>query len=99
MRFKMAIREGKTLFRLFKVPLPSESTKDILYLERTTNAYRKISLDGMELKVPGVNPYEEVELRMVPDDETGLTDIRFRYKGNLFVTRKIKTADLKRVYS
>lgn len=77
-RFERAIREGKTLFRPFKVPYPYESTKDIFCIkeERTTNAYRRVSLDGIELKVPGADPYEKVELRMVPDKETGLTEIR-----------------------
>jgi hypothetical protein len=99
MRFRRAIQEGKTLFLPFKVPLPYESTKDIFCLrqERTTNAYRKISLDGMELKVPGVNPYEKVELRMVPNEETGLTDIRFWHKGKLIVTQRIRNTDLKRI--
>jgi hypothetical protein len=99
MRLRRAIKEGKTLFRPFKVPWPYESTKDIFCLrqERTTNAYRKISLDGMELRVPGVNPYEKVELRMVPDEETGLTDIRIWDKGKLVVTQRIRSADLKRV--
>jgi len=98
-RFRRAIKEGKTLFRPFKVPLPFESTKDIFCLrqERTTNAYRKISLDGMELKVPGVNPYEKVELQMVPNEETGLTDIRFWHKGKLIVTQRIRNTDLKRI--
>jgi len=99
-RFRKAIKEGKTLFRPFKVPSPYQSTKDIFCLreERVINAYRKVSFEGMELKVPGVNPYEKVELRMVPDEKTGLTDIRFWYKGKLLGTQKIKNTMLKRVH-
>lgn len=99
-RFRRAIKEGKTLFRPFKVPSPYQSTKDIFCLreERVTNAYRKISFEGMELKVPGVNPFEKIELRMVPDEKTGLTDIRFWHKGKLLGTQKIKNTMLKRVH-
>lgn len=99
-RLEKAIREGKSLFRPFKVPSPYESTKDIFCIreERTTDAYRKVSIDGIELRVPGVDPYEKVELGMIPDKETGLTEIRFWHKGKLLGTQKIKSKDLKRMH-
>jgi len=99
-RLEKAIREGKTLFRPFKVPSPYESTKDIFCIreERTTDAYRKVSIDGIELRVSGVDPYEKIELRMIPDEETGLTEIRFWHKGKLVGTQKVKSKDLKRVH-
>ena len=40
----------------------------------------------------------KVELRMIPDKETGLTEIRFWHKGKLLGTQKIKSKDLKRVH-
>lgn len=100
LRFEKALKEGKSLFRPFKVPSPYESSKDIFSIreERTTDAYRKISIDGIELKVPGVDPYEKVDLRMIPDEETGLTEIRFWYNKKLIGTQRIKTSELKRVY-
>lgn len=52
----------------------------------------------MELKVSGVNPYEKVELRIVPDEEKGLTEIRFWYHAKLVGTQKIKNTLLKKVY-
>ncbi len=64
---------------------------------RTTNAYRKISINGIELRVPGVDPYEKIDLRMVPDQETGLTEIRFWHNGRLLSTQKVKTSHLTRV--
>lgn len=99
-RFERAIQEKKALFRPFKVPYPYESTKDIFCIkeERTTNAYRRVSFEGIELKVPGVNPYERVELRMVPDEKTGLTEIRFWYKGRLVGTQKLKNTELKSMH-
>jgi hypothetical protein len=96
MRLERALHEGKTLFRPFKLPFPYESTKDVFSLRdtRTTNAYRKISLNSMEIRVPGVDPYEKVDLRLVPDAETGLTEIRFWHAGKLVSTQKVRTSDL-----
>ena len=97
-RFERALNEKKTLFRPFRLPSPYESTKDIFCLreKRITNAYRKISFEGIEFKIP-VNPYEEVELRMVPNEITGLTDIRFWDKNKLVATQIIKNTCFKRV--
>lgn len=99
MRFDRALEEGKSLFRPFKLPLPYESTRDIFCLRstRVTNAYRKISINGIEFRVPGVDPHEKVDLRMIPDQETGLTEIRFWHSGKLLSVQKIKTSDLTRV--
>lgn len=98
-RLERAIEEGKTLFRPFELPFPYESTKDIFCLRdmRTTNAYRKISLNGIEFRVPGVDPYEKVDLKIVPDQEAGLTEIRFWHNGKLVSTQKVQTASLNRV--
>ena len=52
----------------------------------------------MDLKVPGVNPYEKVKLRMIPDEGTGLAEIRFWYKDNLVGTQKIKNTLFQRVH-
>lgn len=99
MLFERAITEGKSLFRPFQIPAPYESTKDIFCIkeERTTDAYRKISINGLELKVPGVDPYEQVELRMVPDKETGLTEIRFWHGIKFIGIQRVKSTDLKKM--
>lgn len=100
LHLERAITEAKSLFRPFQVPSPYESTKDIFCIreERTTNAYRKVSIDGIELKVPGIDPYEKVELRMVPDEDTGLTEIRFWHEEKLRDVQKIKISDLKSLH-
>ena len=96
MRLERALREGKTLFRPFKLPFPYESTRDIFCLRdtRTTNAYRKISFNGIEFRVPGVDPREKVDIRIVPGPENGLAEIRFWHNGRLMSTQKIKASDL-----
>jgi hypothetical protein len=98
-RLEKAIQEGKTLFRPFKIPFSYESTGDIFCLRdtRTTNAYRKISFNGTEFRVPGVDPYEKVDLKIIPDTESGLAEIRFWHNGRLMSTQKIKTSDPARV--
>jgi hypothetical protein len=98
-RFERAIQEKKTLFRPFQLPYPYQSTKDIFCIkeERTTNAYRKVSFEGIEFKV-GVNPHEKIELRMAQDEKTGLTEIRFWHKNRLVGIQKIKSAELKSLY-
>jgi hypothetical protein len=95
-RLEKALEEGAALFRPFKVPFPYESTHDVFCLRdsRITNSYRKISLNGIELRVPGVDPHEKVDLRMIPDSEKGLTEIRFWHNGKLVSTQKIKTSSL-----
>jgi len=95
-RLEKALREGKTLFRPFRLPFPYESTRDIFCLRdtRTTNAYRKISFNGIEFRVPGVDPHEKVQVRIVPGPEEGLTEIRFWHNAKLVSTQKIKTTDL-----
>lgn len=96
-RFERAVKDAHHLFRPFKVPFPFESTKDIFCIkeERTTNAYRKVSIDGIELRVAGADPHQNIELRMVPDPTTLLTEIRFWSKGKLMDIQKVKTADLR----
>ena len=78
-RFERARKEGQSLFQTFKLPVPYESTKDLFSLreKRTADAYRKISFGKIEFKIQGVNPHDEVELHLIPHEETGLTEIRF----------------------
>lgn len=78
-RFSRAIREKKSLFKDFTIKPPFKSVKDIFCLraKRLVNAYRKISIKGCELKVPSVRPRQEVELRMYPDLDKGITEVRF----------------------
>ena len=76
------------------------NTKDLFSLreKKTANAYRKVSFGKIEFKVPGVNPYDEVELHMIPNEQMSLTKIRFWHKGKLAEIQNIKSADLKRVH-
>jgi len=95
-RFRNAIKNNQTMFREFKLEPPFQSAKDIFCLRatRTVDSYRKISLKGLELKVPGVLPKQDVELRMVPDFNTGLAEIRFWHNKRYVGFQKVKITDL-----
>ena len=67
-------------------------------MERTVNAYRKISINKLELKVSGTPIREQVQLRIIPDKESGLAEIRLWYNNKLVGTQKIKNEDLNLVH-
>jgi hypothetical protein len=98
-RYERAIKENQSLFKSFNLPKPYEHVNDIFCLraERIINAYRKISLDGLELKVPKGVPRDKVQIRLVPDEKTGLTDVRFWVDNIYLGNYKIKSCELKLV--
>jgi len=95
-RFQRAKREGKSLFRDFVIPSPYTSTKDIfsLRVKRTVDAYHKISINNLKLKVHKAPLREQVELRIVPDEKTGVSEVRIWYKDTLTDVYHIKNSDL-----
>jgi len=99
-RFERAIKEKKTLFREFKIKPPFLSTKDIFCLkdERTVDAYHKISINNLQLKVQGAPIREKIQLRMYPNMETGLVEVRFWYKNKLIEVYNVKNSDINLVH-
>jgi hypothetical protein len=99
-RFYNALETKKTLFRPFVPPPPFESTKDVfcLRVERMINSYRKVSLNNLELKVSGVPLGARVQMRIVPDKDTGIAEVRFWYKDRLVDIQKVKNEDLNLVH-
>ena len=95
-RFYRAFDEKKSLFREFVIPSPFISTKDIFALrdDRVVNAYRKISINNLELNVSGVPLRERVYLRITPDKNSGLSEIRFWYNKKLVGVQKVRNEDL-----
>src|SRR5262249_12895146 len=65
LRFQRAQKEKISLFRQFAVKPPFLSVKDIfcLRMDRIADGYRKISLQTNQLKVNGVDPGDNVNLR------------------------------------
>ena len=97
-RFHNALKNKKSLFRPFNIKPPFISTKDIfcLRLKRTINAYRKVSIKNLTLRVNG-NPQDDVELRIYPLNKI-ISEIRFWCNGKLIDVQKIKNIDLKGVH-
>ena len=94
-RFQRALEEKKSLFREFKLKPPFQSTKDIfcLRLQRTTDSYRKISINNLVLRV-NADPYEIVELHIYPLNAY-IAEVRFLCNGKLVDAQKVKISDIK----
>jgi len=100
LRFKRALDEKRSLFREFRVPPPFLSSKDIFSLraERVVNPYRKISFNNLKFRIPGVPIRDTVQLRIIPDKESGLAEIRFWWDNKLVSIQKVKNEDLNLVH-
>jgi hypothetical protein len=68
LRFQRAMKLRQSLFREFKVKPPFRSVKDIfcLRLERTADAYRRITLNNLQLPIHGANPADRIQIRLYP---------------------------------
>ena len=99
-KFQRALRERRSLFREFTIRPPFKSSKDIfcLRVERMVNSYRKISINKLELRVPSAPLHDRIQLRITPDKESGLSEVRFWHKGELLGIQKVKNSDLNLVH-
>lgn len=99
-RFENAIKNNKTLFRKFTIRPPYLSHRDIFCLreERTVDAYRKISIDNLQLKIQNAPIGEKLQLRIYPDIAKGIAEIRCWQGGKLIDTINVKLSDLKSVH-
>jgi len=99
-RFERAIREKKSLYREFVIPSPYTSLKDIFCLraKRVVDAYHKISIHNLKLKVHKAPLRKEVELHIAPDEETGIAEVRIWYKDILCDVYYVKNSDLNLVH-
>jgi len=95
LRLKRALKTN-SLFREFKLPAPFVSTKDIfcLRVERTIDAYRRVSLNNLKFNVKNAMPSTPVTLRIYPLNNT-VSEVRFWCKDKLVDVQKAKTADLR----
>jgi hypothetical protein len=98
-RFQRAQKEKISLFRQFAVKPPFQSVKDIfcLRMDRIADGYRKISLHTAQLKVNGVDPGDNVNLRIYPLGK-GLCEVRFWCKEQLVDVQRIKSSDFKGIH-
>lgn len=99
-RFEKALTDNRSLFNPLKIIQPDQNLNDIFCLraQRIVDAYRKVSLTGLEIKVPGGLPRQTVDLHIRPDMETGISEVRFWQKDKYLGSQKVKTDDLKIVH-
>jgi transposase len=85
-RFNRAKQESNSIFRPLSLPKPYTSPKDVFCLRevRTVNGYRRISLSNHTIQIPGVEPYQEVEIHLVPHTAKQLMETRI-WSGNRMV--------------
>ena len=58
------------------------------------NSYRKVSINNLELRVPKAPLHERIQLRITPDRESGLSEVRFWYKDEFLGSQKVRNSDL-----
>jgi hypothetical protein len=99
LRFQNALRDKQSLFREFAIKPPFQSIQDIfcLRLNRTINAYRKISLNNLQLKVNNASPRNEVNIRIYPTTG-GIAEVRFWCNDKLIDVQRLKNSDLDGVH-
>ncbi len=78
-RFERARKENRSLFRPFALPKPYSSARDVFCIrqKRVADGYRKISLVGQAIQIPGIQPRDDVELHLVPLENKNQVEIRF----------------------
>ncbi|MDR1940808.1 MAG: hypothetical protein LBQ47_00575 [Endomicrobium sp.] len=87
------------MFRNFYIPKPFISKKDIFSLRfnRRTDGYRIISLKTLNLKVNGVDPYDDIEIRLYKLNND-LSQLRFWRKNILLDVQVAKNSLLKGIH-
>jgi len=82
-RFQRALREKRFFFREFTTSPPFKSVKDIFCLRvvRMVNPYRKVCINNLKLKVSSAPLHEKMQLRIIPDRESDLSEVRFWHES------------------
>lgn len=99
LRFEKARNENRSLFRPFVLPSPFTSVKDVFCIryKRVSDGYRKISVGGHLLLIPGIEPRDEVDLHFVPDENKNQVEIRFWASGKLVHTANLPISSLNKM--
>jgi hypothetical protein len=58
------------------------------------DSYRKVSINNLELKVPAAPLHEKIQLRIIPDKESGISEVRFWYEDEFLGSQKVRNSDL-----
>ncbi len=58
------------------------------------DSYRKVSINNLELKVPSAPLHENIQIRISPDKDSGVSEVRFWHRDNFLGMQKVKNSDL-----
>ena len=96
LRFEKAQNENRSLFRPFSLPKPFTSIKDVfcIHHQRIADGYRKISIGGYSLQIPGIEPREDVDIHLVPDETKSQVEVRVWASGRLVHTATLPIASI-----
>jgi hypothetical protein len=96
-RFEKAQKENRSLFRPFSLPKPFTSLKDVFCIRhhRVADGYRRVSIVGQSIQIPGITPREEIDLHFVPDESRNVVEIRFWALGKLVHTANLPIDSVK----
>ena len=85
LRFNNAKRTGNSLFRLFSLPKPYISSKDVFCLRetRTADGYSRISLFNHHIHLPQIPPHEDVDIHLIPDPTRQILEIRIWWNARM----------------
>lgn len=94
-RLQKALHEKRSLFRKFLIPPPFQSAKDIfcLRLERTVDAYCRVSINGKFRSVNYANPGDVLSVRFYPTTDS-VTELRYWRGERLLDVQRLKTSEL-----
>ena len=62
------------------------------------NAYHKISINNLELRIPNVPIHDRIQLRIIPDKESGLSEVRFGNKDQFLGAQRVKNSEFNIVH-
>jgi hypothetical protein len=95
LRFENARKNGNSFFRLFSLPKPYTSPKDVFCLHgsRIVNGYRRIALFNQDIEVPHVPVREDVEFHLIPDLVRQAPEVRIWFEHKMVHSLSIALAD------
>ncbi len=94
-RFEQTQQAGNSLFRLFSLPKPYTSPKDIFCLRdtRTVNGYCRITLFNHQIDLPQVPLYEDVDLHLIPDLARQVLEVRVWWDQKMVLSTSLPLAE------
>lgn len=94
LRFNSAIKAKKSLFRIWSIPKPFLSIRDIFALRtsRFVDNYHCVTINNFKFKLTDVEPRQPVDIRIYILDQD-FCELRFWYQGKLIKVERIKNKD------